>query len=161
MAWIILVRAIILMLLNLIATGWPWVAKFDRRKIHNTWNSIKPLLLGSSIYKTSPIIDRYFASMASSGGLTLVHLAQTAVGVLATVLERSVSTPRIPTVSRLVKDENFIELKRVFRQGVITILLICLAIAVSAGIYHSMPILFLTQSLKVVGFSRDFGSSVP
>lgn len=65
------------------------------------WSDLKPLLAGASIYKTNPLVDRFWASQAADGGMTVFNLAQTGLGAVAQVMERALCMPRVPALARL------------------------------------------------------------
>jgi len=74
--------------------------------IHEAWRRIKPLLFGTAYYKTDPMIDRYLLSSASSGSLSLYYLAQQIYGAISQVLNKAISAPLVPILSRLDKSGN-------------------------------------------------------
>lgn len=55
-----------------------------------------PLLAGASLYKTGPIIDRYWGAHAPSGEMTLFSLVQTGLTAAAAVVERMIGGPAQP-----------------------------------------------------------------
>ena len=114
-AWIALARAIAVYLAQLHLAGWPALSLTGGWRCKETWGLMRPLLLGTSIYKTSPVVDRYWASHASTGGMTLLNLAQTATVALATVLERAIGMPIVPSLSRLAAERKYAEIRKVYR----------------------------------------------
>ncbi len=89
------------------------------------WHRLKPLLLGTTYYKTDQLVDRFLASMAPAGGLTLLHMAQQLYGSGNAILNKSIVTPMVPTLSNKAHTgdwENFrhIYLKRLFAMAVAT-----------------------------------------
>jgi peptidoglycan biosynthesis protein MviN/MurJ (putative lipid II flippase) len=75
-------------------------------------------------------VDRYWASQAPAGAITTLSLAQTAMGALATILERAICMPITPSLARHVAQSDYIGLRRAYRSGLfrITIVVICLTI---------------------------------
>ncbi len=110
--WITVIRLAATMLLLAHLCGWPGIAFGGT----DGWKTIGMLLASNSIYKTTPIVDRYFGSQAAAGGLTLFNLAQTAISACSLVLDRSIVTPAVPNLSRLVRDREWPEVRNVYRR---------------------------------------------
>lgn len=60
----------------------------------------KPILAGSTLYKLAPLFDRFLASQAEPGSMTLFNLAQNGASAVATVVDRAVGTPLAPGLAR-------------------------------------------------------------
>jgi putative peptidoglycan lipid II flippase len=72
---------------------------------------LRPLMFGASIYKMGPMVDRYWASLGPAGGLSAFNLITTAMGALATIMDRSLATPVLPVLARLYADGDLEALK--------------------------------------------------
>jgi len=116
--WIALARAILVYVVQLGLANWPPLSFKKGWACKETWTLMRPLLLGTSIYKTSPLVDRYWASQAPAGGMTTLSLAQTAMGALATILERAICMPITPTLARHVAQNDYVGLRLAYRKGV-------------------------------------------
>lgn len=116
--WIALGRSILIYLVLMNLTKWPYPSVARGWNCTETWVSMRPLLFGASLYKTSPLVDRYWASKASPGAITTLNLAQTAIGGLAAILERSICTPIAPTFARHVARDDYRSLRRDYRKGI-------------------------------------------
>lgn len=68
--------------------------------IHQAWQRIKPLLLGTAYYKTDPLVDRFLLSTATSGSLSLYYLAQQIYGAASQVINKAVAAPLVPMLSK-------------------------------------------------------------
>jgi putative peptidoglycan lipid II flippase len=129
-AWVSASRAGAVCLVLFVASGCPGpavaAAAFDRQ----AWAKVRPLLAGSAIYKCSPIVDRYWGSQTSSGGLTLLTLSQAGMGALAQMLERAVCVPVTPRLARMVQAGEYEALRALVRRtiGRVTILAGLLAV---------------------------------
>lgn len=93
--------------------------------LKEAWCRLKPLLLGNSYYKTDQLVDRFLASMAPAGGLTLLYMAQQLYGAGNTILGKSIVTPMIPIMSQKAHVSDwegfrFIFLRRLFVMLVLT-----------------------------------------
>lgn len=96
----------------------------------NVWRQLRPLLLGGSLYKTSPLVDRFWSSQASAGSLTVFNLAHTAMGAVATIIEKAIATPVAPELARYVSQSRFDLLKYEYRK--------CLAKTTCLGLLFSV-----------------------
>ncbi len=120
-AWAVLARAIGVFLVLHSQAGRPVLLARQAWRHRDAWTSLRPLLAGSAVYKTSPLVDRYWTSLAPAGGVTVFSLAQTAMSALATVLERAVCVPVVPQLARLAAREEYEELRKTYRTCVVRI----------------------------------------
>lgn len=93
--------------------------------LKEAWRRLKPLLLGNAYYKTDQLVDRFFTSMAPSGGLTLLYMAQQLYGSGNTILNKSIATPMIPVMAQKAhardwQNFRYIFLKRLLVMGGLT-----------------------------------------
>ncbi|WP_161492267.1 lipid II flippase MurJ [Polynucleobacter aenigmaticus] len=123
-ALITLGRSLIIFIIQMAFLGWPSISVGRGYKSCKTWRLMGPVFAGAIIYKTSPLVDRFWASQSSIGGLTLFNLAQMAVGALAIMLERSICVPIISRFGYYVANRDYKELKSSYRFGVFQITLI-------------------------------------
>lgn len=137
-AWIIFTRALLVYILLYVLAERPLVAVRQAWSHRESWESLKPLIAGSSLYKTSPLVDRYWSSQASAGGVTLLNLAQSAMGVLATVLERAICVPAAPELARLVQRRDYMGVRRAYRRCVLLISLITALLAAGLVAIYSV-----------------------
>ena len=72
-------------------------------------------MLSASLVKTALLVDRYWASLAPAGGLTVLGLAQQGVGGMSAVLERAISMPVIPELTRLLERREYRTLRIKYR----------------------------------------------
>lgn len=112
--WVMAVRAILVYAIQLWLANWPGISIKAGFQCKETWKLMRPLFFGASIYKTSPLIDRFWISQSPAGSMTAFSLAQTAVSALATILERSICTPAIPSLAKNVASKNYTELRRIY-----------------------------------------------
>lgn len=87
----------------------------------DAWVRMFPVLSASFFYKSSPLVDRYFASQSTIGGLTLFNLAMSVMGSFAIVIERALCTSKIPGMSRRVVAGDFQAARAVYRRGVLQV----------------------------------------
>jgi putative peptidoglycan lipid II flippase len=67
--------------------------------MREAWLRIRPLLIGTTYYRTDLLIDRFLASMAPAGGLSLLYIGQQIYGVANIVAEKAIATPMVPQLA--------------------------------------------------------------
>ncbi len=106
-AWATVVRAGIQMVYLMPALGRFHLPNFQSPSIQVALKRIRPLVLGTSYYKTDLLVDRFLASLAPAGGLSLLHLAQQMYGAGQQVLNKALSNPIVPVLSRKARNEEW------------------------------------------------------
>jgi putative peptidoglycan lipid II flippase len=115
-AWILVLRTLLHMLLLL--PGLPAYRKPNWRS-HNlrvVWLRIKPLLLGSAYYKTDLVVDRFLSSMAPAGGLSLLYLAQQLYGAANEIINKAIAAPMVPLLAGQAKSGNWTQFHGTYRK---------------------------------------------
>lgn len=115
------------------------------------------LFSGSSLFKTGPLIDRYWSSQAASGGLTIYNLSQTAIAALASIFDKAICVPNASLVSKAVFIQDFSKVKALYRSTLIEITFISLLIGLV--IYFSHP-LFVSLLLNLVGLDNQHATDM-
>lgn len=89
------------------------------------WNSpamketrrrIKPFIFGQIYSRTDPLIDRFLASMTSTGSLSLLHLGRQAYSAVTIVIGKAVTGPTVPKLALCVKRSDWQSFKRIYYQ---------------------------------------------
>lgn len=134
-AWISTLRMGLQTLLLTPGMGKP--VRFDLRSstIQQAWQRIKPLLLGTAYYKTDPLVDRFLLSSASSGSLSLYYLAQQIYGAASQVLNKAIATPLVPLLSKLHKEGNSDEFRRVYLRKLLQVSMIGIVSLLGLGVF--------------------------
>jgi putative peptidoglycan lipid II flippase len=89
-AWLQVLR--LLLLGALLALALPWAgARLSRDPVRRAWQRLRPLVGGTAIVKLGPLLDRWLASFAPAGSLSLLNLAQQGHVALLQVADRSVA----------------------------------------------------------------------
>lgn len=112
------IRSIVIITIQLKLLSWPAVRWRTNRSSEESWKQMKPVLMGASLYKTLPLIDRSMAALAPPGGLTVFNLAQTGVGALSSILERSLCAPLTAQFGKYAAENRWKQLKQSYRSGV-------------------------------------------
>lgn len=78
------------------------------------WVRIRPLIGGSILYKTDPIIDRFLASLAPAGALSILYLSQQIYNAGTQILSKTLVVPTLPTLTELAKKKEWEQYKGLF-----------------------------------------------
>lgn len=148
-AWIIFLRAAGVFIVLYVLAKRPEFLFKQAWRSRDVWASLKPLLAGSSLYKTSPLIDRYWSSQAAQGGVTVLNLAQTAMGAFATVMERAICVPITPRLGRLVEQNDYHGVRKTYRSCVLHITTVTVLAAVVLVAINPVWDFLLTTVLKL------------
>lgn len=84
--------------------------------MRSAWQRIRPLLLGTAYYRTDPLVDRFLASMAPAGGLSLLYIAQQIYGVANIVAEKAIAAPMVPLLALKANAKEWIEFRRIYQR---------------------------------------------
>ena len=84
-----------------------------------TWKRIRPLLLGTSYYKADPLVDRYLASMAPAGGLSILYIGRQIWGAVGQIANRAIASPMVPLLAARAKAGAWAEFRRGLNQRLI------------------------------------------
>jgi putative peptidoglycan lipid II flippase len=103
-AWAWVARYVVQALLLLPSLGRHTPPKIDPATLRHAWSRLRPLVYGSAYFKSDLIVDRALASLAPSGGLTLLHVAQQIYLAGTTVLARALAAPGLPIMANHVRD---------------------------------------------------------
>lgn len=138
-AWVAEARAILVFLVLYIVAGRP---SFNLKKGFLetvTWKSMSPILFGSSIYKTSPLIDRYWTSHGLPGAVTIYSLSQYVITAIATLIERTICMPILPSFARYVSSGDYVGLRKTYRKGLkritVTVLVVLALFLISYPVF--------------------------
>jgi putative peptidoglycan lipid II flippase len=122
-AWLALARAAVVWLgLQFLVQGsWPrWQAGLRSAA---QWRQMRPLLAGAALYKTAPLVDRFWTSLAAAGSVSLFGLAQSGTTAWATVLEKSLCMPLGPQIARAVGAADAEAARRLMRRALVRVAL--------------------------------------
>lgn len=107
-AWALVLKAALQMLLLLPGIGryhWP---EFGTNATWAAWTRVRPLLLGTTFYKTDQFVDRFLASMAPAGALSLFHFAQQLYAAGHQVLNTAIAAPMVPLLAQRAHQRDWI-----------------------------------------------------
>jgi putative peptidoglycan lipid II flippase len=93
-------------------------ADWGRSTLMEAWRRIRPLLLGSLYHKSDVFVDRYLASMAPAGGMTLLGLAQQLYTAGHSVLDKAISAPVAPLLAQRARAGRWDDFRRMYMRRV-------------------------------------------
>jgi len=120
-ALLLVLRAILQVVSLLPGLGrWEW-PDWNSTAMRSAWQRIRPLLLGTAYYRTDPLVDRYLASMAPPGGLSLLYIAQQIYGVANIVAEKAIAAPMVPMLAVRAKAKDWKNFRRIYQNRLLAV----------------------------------------
>jgi putative peptidoglycan lipid II flippase len=120
-AWAMVLRTGLQLVLLMPGLG-RWQRPAWRSHAHvEAWRRIKPILFGTIYYKTDPLVDRFLASMAPAGGLSLLYIAQQMYGAATQIINKALTAPMVPLLAVQARDGDWQIFKRTYRKRLLTI----------------------------------------
>lgn len=115
-AWLLSLRMALQTLLLLPGMGRVVRPNLTSSAIQQTWQRLKPLLLGTAYYKTDPVVDRFLLSTATSGSLSLYYLAQQIYGAISQIINKAIVAPLVPVLSTSYKKQDSELFRKIYRR---------------------------------------------
>lgn len=115
-AWAAVVRAALSALLLAPGLGAYMRPRFGTPTVRESWRRARPLLLGAAYFKTDIFVDRFLASMAPAGSMSLLAAAQTLYNAGLQVLNRAVVVPLVPELATAAHRHDWPAFKRLTGQ---------------------------------------------
>lgn len=142
-AWIGVLRLSMQTLLLAPGMGIPIYPNLKSAAIQQAWQRIKPLLFGTTYYKTDPLVDRFLLSTASSGSLSLYYLAQQIYGAASQVLTKAITAPLVPVLGMFHKAGDKTGFQRAYHRNLLQVGAISLAGLLILGLLGQALLAFL------------------
>jgi len=92
-----------------------------RANVTQGWRDFINLLGGTSLYKTMPLVDRFFGSLSAAGSITSYNLATSGIGAASALLDRSACAPIITPFGKLVQSGDYTKFKKAYRSSLINL----------------------------------------
>ena len=141
-AWAMVLRIILQTAMLMPGLGPYRQPDFRRESMKTAWRRICPLLAGTTYYKTDQLVDRFLASMAPSGQLSLLHIAQQIYNAGNMILGRAIGNPMVPQLAQHASQRAWPEFKQTMNTRLWWV--ICITVPVSIGIFlYGQPLLAL------------------
>jgi len=142
-AWIYTGRMILLGLALAPVMGRPAWPDLHTPAVMTAWRRIKPLILGTSYYKTDQLVDRFLLSAASAGSISLFYLAQQLYTAASQVIGKALATPLVPRLSVLHKAKDQAGFKQVYLRKLAQTIGIALTGIVFIGLFGNAALSLL------------------
>jgi Uncharacterized membrane protein, putative virulence factor len=141
-AWGTLVRSGLQMLILLPGMGRYRTPQWNHPGLRVGLRRTAPLTGGQVYYKSDGLLDRFFASLAPAGILSLYHVSQQLYASASMVLNRAIVAPVVPRLSRLASLNEWPAFVAVVRRRLLVMLGVTLAGSVGLALV-GRPILGL------------------
>lgn len=99
---------------------WEW-PDWRSPAMREAWRRIRPLLIGTSYYRTDPLVDRFLASMAPVGGLSLLYIGQQLYGVANVVVEKALAAPMVPQLAIEADAGRWSAFRRIYQKRLLLV----------------------------------------
>lgn len=99
---------------------WQW-PEWNSTAMREAWRRIRPLLVGTSYYRTDPLVDRFLASMAPAGGLSLLYIGQQIYGVANVLGEKAIAAPMVPQLAIEAAAKRWPVFRHIYRKRLLLI----------------------------------------
>ncbi len=99
---------------------WEW-PDWSSPAMREAWRRIRPLLIGTSYYRTDPLVDRFLASMAPAGGLSLLYIGQQIYGVANVVAEKALAAPMVPQLAIEADAGRWSAFRRIYQKRLLLV----------------------------------------
>jgi putative peptidoglycan lipid II flippase len=112
-AWALVLRAVIQTILLLPGMGGYKPPNFRSKTVKKAWHRLYPLLLGSTYYKTGDLVDRFLASMAPAGQLSLLHFANQIYLAGTLILSKALAAPMVPLLAKRASEREWFSFRKI------------------------------------------------
>jgi len=112
-AWATVLRAAIQTILLLPGMGGYRAPDWRTNTIREAWRRLYPLLLGSTYYKTGDLVDRFLASMAPAGQLSLLHFANQIYMAGNFILSKAFAAPMVPLLAKRASEREWFSFRKI------------------------------------------------
>ena len=127
-AWAMVVRVAGQLLLLIPGLGSYQLPNFRSSTIREVWLRLYPLMLGSACFRTDQLVDRFLASMAPAGQLSLLYYARQIFSAGITILIKALIWPIIPTLSKMFNKKDWHAYQRIVNRRATWLLSITLLV---------------------------------
>lgn len=135
-AWVQILRVLLQNLLLMGGLGGYSAFRPKDEVLKESWRKLRPLLLGTIYYKTDMFVDRFLASMAPAGELSLLHAGRQLYSSGGMVVNKALIAPVGPPLAEAAHKNKHGLFRSIFRRRFLAVLgasLLCFAVLVLIG----------------------------
>lgn len=99
---------------------WQW-PQWNSTAMREAWRRVRPLLVGTAYYRTDPLVDRFLASMAPAGGLSLLYIGQQIYGVANVIAQKAIAAPMVPQLAIEAEAGRWPTFRRIYQKRLLLI----------------------------------------
>jgi peptidoglycan biosynthesis protein MviN/MurJ (putative lipid II flippase) len=114
-AWLLVLRSVLPALLLFIGAGRPTRPDWRSPIVRQSWQRLRPLLIGATYYKIDPVVDRMLSSLAPPGQLSLFHLGTLLLSAATHIVNKAVAAPMVPLLARAAERRDWSSFARRYR----------------------------------------------
>ncbi len=127
-AWAMVFRSAIQTILLLPGMGGYRFPDWKNSTFREAWRRLYPLLLGTTYYKTGELVDRFLASMAPAGQLSLLYFANQIYLAGNLILSKAFAAPMVPLLARKASEKKWFIFRQISHNRFLCVLGISVAI---------------------------------
>ncbi|MBT3367962.1 MAG: virulence factor MviN [Nitrospina sp.] len=129
-AWAMVLRSALQTVLLLPGLGQYSTPDWKSKTSGKAWRRLYPLLLGSTFYKTGDMVDRFLASMTSTGQLSLLYFASQIYMAGNLILSKALAAPMVPLLAKRASAREWVLFRRIVNNRLLWTLGITLSVFV-------------------------------
>jgi len=120
-----------------------WRSPFQRQ----LWRRMRPLVIGYWYERSEMVVDRFLASMAPAGGLSLLYLAQQVWGAVGQIINRGVTLPVTPRLAEHAHERRWGRFRDLYLGRFMQVVLLTL-LAIALAALLGLPVLDLVFGFR-------------
>jgi len=139
-AWAMVLRAVIQTILLLPGLGGYRAPDWRTNTVREAWRRLYPLLLGTTYYKTGDLVDRFLASMAPVGQLSLLHFANQIYLAGNLILSKALAAPMVPLLAKKASEKKWLSFQKISQNRFFWTLVLTVAVFICI-LFSGAPVL--------------------
>jgi len=142
-AWAMLIRFILQALMLFRWRDWRISRNTDPAVISLAWRRIRALLFGASIYETGPMLDRYLASLAPVGSISLLAFGNQFYSLFLVLTDKVFAAPLMSIAANDINAGQIKQLREKYMQRVLLLLAVAACVWLAFVFYGKWGLNFL------------------
>lgn len=120
-AWIFSIRPIVLVLLLVPVLKRYKSPDWSDAAFRTAWQRIKPVLAGTTYYKSGPLVDRYLSSFAPVGSPSILFFGLQVLDAVHGIVNRALTTPLMTRLADAARQQAWRKFRRLYRMQVVLV----------------------------------------